>query len=208
MPTVASIVEGDGEVAALPVLLRRLQAMLTPHRQDIRIARPIRVARSRFVQRPDEFERHLRLAAKHCGNDGWILIVLDADDDCPAQASSEMVRRAMVIVGHLPVSAVLANREYEAWFIAGAASLSDHRGLRFTADDLLVDPERPRDAKGWLSARRDVQRFGRYDPILDQPSLSSVVDLAQVRERSRSFRKLCKVWSERFATDPTHRDPP
>ena len=49
---------------------------------------PIRVRRDQFLNRDKEFSRHLSLAAGKCGEDGWILILLDADDDCPAPRSS------------------------------------------------------------------------------------------------------------------------
>lgn len=62
MISVASIVEGDGEVAALPVLLRRLSDWRTPG-VPVTLLKPIRVHRDRFLRRDDEFRRHLLLAA-------------------------------------------------------------------------------------------------------------------------------------------------
>lgn len=194
MRRVVPIVEGDGEVQALPVLLRRLADWRTPGTEPIDIVRLIRVPRQRFVRNDDEFNRHLKLAASRAAQDGWVLILLDADDDCPAKFAPALQQRAEALIPDIPVAVVLANREYEAWFIAGAASLQGQRGLLFEPEDLMVEAERPRDAKGWLSAHRDAMRFGRYDPVLDQPRLSARVDLQQVHDRSRSFRKLCKEW--------------
>lgn len=48
MRVVAPIVEGDGEVAALPILLRRIGAWLSPE-VPATIAQPIRVRRDRFL---------------------------------------------------------------------------------------------------------------------------------------------------------------
>ena len=84
MSVVASIVEGDGEVVALPVLLRRLNDWLTPDLY-VDVLHPIRVRKDRFLNRVDEFRRHLLLARGKAGAGGWILILLDSDDDCPAQ---------------------------------------------------------------------------------------------------------------------------
>ena len=119
MTAVASIVEGDGEVAALPVLLRRLGEWRTP---DVvaHVLPPIRVYKDRFLNRAEEFSRHLKLAAAKCGDAGWILILLDADDDCPAVKGAEILGKAKTVVPHRRVGVVLANREYEAWFIAAA----------------------------------------------------------------------------------------
>lgn len=68
MSAVAAIVEGDGEVAALPVLLRRLRAWQTPE-LPVHLLPPIRVRRERFLNREDELHRHLLLAAAKCGDE-------------------------------------------------------------------------------------------------------------------------------------------
>lgn len=54
MIQIASIVEGDGEVAALPVLLRRLNEW-RPGNCYAQVLQPIRVHRDRFLNREDEF---------------------------------------------------------------------------------------------------------------------------------------------------------
>jgi hypothetical protein len=90
---VVAIVEGDGEVAALPILLRRLADWKTPNKV-VHVPVPIRVQKDRFLQRDKEFSRHLQLAALKCGDEGWILILLDADDDCPAALGVQILKRA------------------------------------------------------------------------------------------------------------------
>ncbi|MDM0114866.1 DUF4276 family protein [Variovorax sp. J22R133] len=191
MITVASIVEGDGEVAALPVLLRRLQAWRTPE-VAVDVLSPIRVRRDQFLNRETEFSRHLQLAAAKCGDDGWILILMDADDDCPAERGAEVVARARNVVPHRRVGVVFANREYEAWFIAAAQSLDGFRGFACRPEDHLVDAEVPRNAKGWINER--IQS-GAYGETTDQPAFSQRFDMDIACARSRSFRKLCDEWS-------------
>lgn len=186
---VASIVEGQGEVAALPVLLRRLQAWKTPS-ANAEVITPIRVQRDRFLNREEEFRRHLYLAATKSGADGWILILLDADDDCPADFASKLLNRARAYIAHRRISVVLANREFEAWFLAAAASLHGHRGFVFDPED-AIDAEMPRDAKGWLRMRMSS---GVYGETTDQPAFSALFDLQLAHDGSRSFRKLCKEW--------------
>lgn len=189
MMSIASIVEGDGEVAALPILLRRMNEW-RPGDGYVQALAPIRVRRDRFLNRDDEFRKQLLLAAAKCGEQGWILVVLDADDDCPATLAEEIHRRAKQYVPHRRLSVVLANREYEAWFIAAGQSLHGQRGFRFPAD-VHVEAETPRDAKGWL--RRNMEG-GNYSEVLDQPAFTARFDLQLAFENSRSFRKLCKEW--------------
>lgn len=186
---VVAIVEGDGEVAALPVLLRRLAHWRSPTAQAD-VPTPIRVRRDKFLNRADEFDRHMRLAVAKSGHDDWILVLLDADDDCPALAGPQILARARAVAPGRRVSVVLANREYEAWFIASAASLIGRRGFAFDPSE-AVDAETPRNAKGWIKARMPG---GSYGETTDQPALSAQMDLELAFRNSRSFRKLCAEW--------------
>jgi hypothetical protein len=194
---VSSIVEGDGEVEALPVLLRRL-ALWKNAATKIDPLRPIRVKRNRFLNRDEELNRHLQLAGAKCGEDGWILVLLDADDDCPADLGSTILLRARAMLPHRKISVVLANREFEAWYIGAALSLNGRRGLVLEVGDDLVDPERPRDAKGWLAARMPAG----YGETTDQPAFAARMDLQMAFDRCRSFRKLCTEW-DKHCGNPT-----
>jgi len=188
MIAVASIVEGDGEVKALPILLRRMSAWKNPGLL-VNPLPPIRVRRDRFLNRDEEFRKQLLLAAAKCGDQGWILVVLDADDDCPAELGAKILRRARQVVPHRRLSVVLANHEFEAWFIASSRSLDGARGFALAADE-QVDAETHRNAKGWMRQRMREA----YREVLDQPAFTARFDLQQAFDGSRSFRKLCKEW--------------
>lgn len=196
MTVVACIVEGHGETRAMPVLLRRLS-----ERRDefsLQIPAPIRVSRDKFLNRNDELARMVALAAMSAGRDGLVLIVLDADDDCPVELAKSVSDRAAPHLRGAKLAVVIANREYEAWLLAAAPSLAGKRGL---PDDLEL-PERSediRDAKGWLSERM-VQNSGKsYSPVTDQAALTAALDIDWALGRSRSFRKLDKSVSDFLA---------
>lgn len=194
MTPIVSIVEGHGEVAALPILLRRIRDWKSPD-YDVLVLPPIRVQRSRFLNRDSEFNRVLGLAAAKAGSDGWILVLLDADDDCPATLASEVLTRGRAQVPHRRLSVVMANREFEAWFIASALSLHGRRGFSFDPMKSASDSEAVRDAKGWM---RNRMTHGAYGETTDQPGFAAVMDLQQAHDRSRSFRKLCAEWQRIF----------
>ncbi len=177
------IVEGDGDVEAVPIAIRRIVQEIAPG-LALKI-HPIRVPRTKLVK-PEELERSVELAARRAGRSGAIIVILDSDDDCPAILGPELLRRARRARADLPVSVVLAEREFEAWFLASARSL---RGLRGLAGDLEPppDPEAIRGAKEWLSARMPEGRS--YVETLDQSALTASMDLLQARETS-SFDKL------------------
>lgn len=189
MIRIASIVEGDGEVDALPVLLRRFSEWKPPHDAVAALA-PIRVRRDRFLNKEDEFRKQLLLAAAKCGDDGWILVVLDADDDCPAEMGQRIYEKAQRYVSHRNLSVVIANREFEAWFIAAAQSINGQRGF-LVSDDEELAAEVPRNAKKWMQQH---MAGGTYREVLDQPAFAARIDLQQAFDNSRSFRKLCKEW--------------
>lgn len=165
------IVEGDGDVDALPVLVRRVNPVF-------RCARPIRVPKSKLLK-PGELERYAHLAASRITRQtpGGVLLVIDADDDCPKILAPELAARLRGEIGHVPSQVVLACREYESWFIAGI----DNAHLSAVADS-----ESTRDAKSVVR-----QCFKKYSETIDQPRLSEAIDVQRARQRSRSFRRLC-----------------
>ena len=192
MRRVVAIVEGDGEVGAVPILLRRLAERAGRH--DIEVQPPIRVHRDKFLRQDQEFRRMLLLAqAKAQG--GTVLILLDADDDCPVTLAQEVHSKVVQWGISVRVLVVIANREYEAWFLAAAESLAGRRGL---LRELSHPPgsEQIRNAKGWLSDRISQ---GRYHEVADQPALTAIFDMELAAQRSRSFQKLMKDLSSVFS---------
>jgi hypothetical protein len=128
-PLIVPIVEGQGEVEAVPILLRRVLHSQTAYSVDVR--RPIRVKRNQVVK-PGELERAIELAALQ-PNCRAILILLDADDDCPAVLGPELLLRAQAARPDVPCSVVLAKSEFEAWFVGsfttGHFLISRNRGM-------------------------------------------------------------------------------
>ncbi|MEV6502397.1 DUF4276 family protein [Streptomyces prunicolor] len=186
--TIASVVEGEGEISALPVLLRRL--MYETDIWDADIQPPFLVDRGRLV-RPGGLEAAVEAQARRVPADhpGGIVVVIDADDDCPASLGPSLLARAEATRPDRRTAVVLANREFEAWFLASAPSLGGRAGL---ADHLEVpaNSETLRDCKGWLTHHR---RDGvRYRPRVDQPALTQDMDLDLARANSPSFDKFCR----------------
>lgn len=178
------IVEGDGEVAALPVLLRRIAAELGV---PVRVPPPIRQPRGRLVREAD-LRRAIQLAAKRAGPEDGILLLLDADDDCPASLAPQLLGIARGERPDRRIAVVLAEREFEAWFLGAVASLV-RQGRLHRDSEPPVDPERVRDAKGWLGRAMG----SRYSEVLDQPSFAQLFDMAAARSACASFDKL---WRE------------
>lgn len=183
MLKIGCIVEGQGDVAAVPVLIRRIAAVRYPE-MVIDIPRPIRVNRNQIVL-PDKLEQEVELAAQKINGKGAIFIILDSDKDCPAELGPELLHRAAQTRSDLPIAVVLAKQEFEAWFLAAAESLRGQRGLKDNIDT-PNEPEAIRGAKEWLSQRMGNHRT--YREIRDQPALAAQFDLDQARQAD-SFDK-------------------
>lgn len=181
-PCIVPIVEGHAEAEAVPLLLRRMLAASGPH--ETPIARPFRVKRTQVV-RPGELERAVQHAAAARDNVGAVLVLLDADDDCPAELGPRLLARCKSAIA-LPVAVVLACREFEAWFLGAKESLRKVRGIAPTAQS-PESPEAVRGAKERLSA--NMQRR-RYVPVDDQAALAAEMSLADARRRCPSLDKL------------------
>ncbi len=179
--SIACIVEGHGEVEAVPILIRRIATRIDPS-LSIVINRPLRYSRSTLL-RGGEFERAVEFSARQVGPQGSILILLDSDDDCPATLGPQLLNRAR---SDRVIGLVLANREFEGWFLASAESIRGKRGLR---DDLdpPTDPESIRGAKEWMTRHRIDG--STYRETLDQAALTATFDLDLAATRSRSFEK-------------------
>ena len=178
---IACIVEGQGESQAVPILIRRIAASCDPGLL-VHISH-LRVAKSKLL-RPRELERAAELAAIRVGGAGGILLLLDSDDDCPAELGPLLLARLRAARADLPSAVVLAHREFESWFLAAAESLRGHKGLPRDLDPPPA-PEDVRGAKEWLSHRTATRA---YSPAVDQASFTDRFDLEGAK-RAPSFHR-------------------
>lgn len=157
---------------AVPVLVRRIAEGADPQ-LILQLPRPVRVPKTKLVT-AGELERYIELAARRVGGRGGVLVVLDAHDDCPAELGPALLDRARVVRGDTPIAVVLAKREFEAWFLAGALVSGTPR----------QQPEEVRDAK---------KRVGpTYKPTADQAAFTARLDLDVARLSSPSFDRCCR----------------
>jgi hypothetical protein len=144
-----------------------------------------------------ELERAMEFAARQSREPRAVFILLDADDDLPCILGPQLLEKARKIRSDIPSGVVLANREYEAWFLAALPSLAGQRGIA-PNPEVIDDPEKNRDPKGIL--RRSMSGIGSYSPVVDQPALTALFDLKMARKRSPSFDKCWRVIENLFQT--------
>jgi len=123
-----------------------------------------------------ELRRAVELAARKSGSAGLILIVVDSDDDCPAELGPQLVAAASSQRGDREIVVAVAKREFEAWFLAGVRSLRGRRGVSSQA----LPPADPEAIRGAKEALRECLDEGEsYLESADQAAFCSALDLDQ-----------------------------
>ncbi len=187
------IVEGQGDEAAVPLLLRRLRD--EAQAWGLEVGRPHRKRRTQLVKK-DSLQSAVRVAALR-ENCAAILVLFDADDDCPAELAPILEEWAREAAGGKACAVVMANREYEAWFLASIEALRGRSAILPDATSHST-PEASRDAKGELE--RCMAHGASYSPTVDQPALTAHLDLASTYQRCRSLRKLVGAFGALLST--------
>lgn len=195
---IAPIVEGHGEAESMLLLLNRIWYELVGE-GSLDVIRPIRHPRSQLVKESG-LRRAVQLAARKLSTKArsvrprhsLILILIDADQDCPVSIASELKRWADAEAPNHEIASVVAHVEYETWFVAAASSLKEY--LSFGPEE-AKEPEAKRLGKAWVQSHF---RIGRYSETADQPRLTAMMDLTLCRRGSPSFDKLCRELENRF----------
>ena len=192
-PSIIAIVEGPGDKNSVPELIRRILYEWL-YRHDISNLKAIPAnGKPKLLKK---FEKFLEYAiSEKCAA---ILVVLDADSDCPREHAARLVERAAALNLNVPVAIVYAKSEYETWFIC-SLSQDKSKGIRerLRIPEAVTAPgnvEDIRDAKGWLN--RNMPSHVTYKGTIDQVNLTHHIDLDLTHRRSRSFRRLCHAVEE------------
>ncbi len=214
---VAPIVEGATEERCLKILLSRLWKFVTPAGNDsvLAVLKPLPTKRSSLIKIGDsELPKQIQLAANSLRDalwqpevdTGFILLMVDAEEDCPATLGPLLLQRAKETRADLDIACVLPKRELENWFKAAAASLGGVCGL---PADLAVAGDAEHGSGGeWLtSQKRRLGRNLKYTKPDDAVELAKAMDLAECRANSPSFAKLCRVLADRVPAPPVVPEP-
>jgi hypothetical protein len=209
---VVPIVEGETEERCIKIILSRVwrELLAAADREELCVLEPNPTKRFALVKsnhpemsaKVEQSVRRLSSRLRQPGVDrGFLLLLIDAEEDCPATLAPQLLQRARAIRRDADIACVLAKRELENWFKAAAASLAGVSGL---PDDLSVPPD-PEAGSGdaWLT--RQMQRQSRrrkYTKPGDAVELARRMDLRQCRSNSPSFDKLCRELESRLSQVP------
>lgn len=185
-PAIVPIVEGHSEEASVPELLRRI---LHERLQvfDIDIAKAFRVRRDRIVNKDNEVGRAITFATAKRENVKAILILLDADNDCPVAVAQKLLERAEKTASNMPIAVVLAKTEFESWFLGCKETF---RGFKGISPDAIA-PDNPEDVDGKGRLKQNMQGT-KYTSRIDQVRFVQKMDFDLSRQRCPSFDKLLR----------------
>ncbi len=213
---IVPVVEGQTEQGCVERLLHRVWHELLGQPERLQVVEPFRGHRDELVHPnglvlTETVSRALVKLLSKSRKDSQarplILILLDAEDDCPKTLAPRLVEVARkALPAEVPVSCVLAKRMLENWFVAGASTLAGHNGL----PDPLPARERFEEHSGaaWLEEQiRRQNKVRKYQKKQDSLVFVRVMTLQECRDNAPSFDKLCRELEARQPQPPDQPGP-
>ena len=186
MKTLLPIVEGHGDIKAVPVLIRRI---LEHHNHfDVEVLFPHK--RGDLPKIKANFDNCFKMAIKEKAAVIWIIDFDCATCDCVAEEAAQLYQRANTIYAGWPFKVAFMVKEFETLFLSEPdATRSVLKEIPKTTA-FPEDPETIRGAKEWLS--RAMPSGYAYKETVHQAKLAAAVDLDYLRTSSASYRHLEK----------------
>ena len=183
MRRLLTIVEGHGDVRAVPQLVRRI---LERHGiYDVQLLPTQR--RGEYPSVIKLFDTYFLAAIKENAAILWVMDFDAKEYDCPYREARSLITRANALRPDWPLKIAFLVKEYETLFIhdkdATRAVFPDIKDIPFPAK-----PEDIRGAKEWLSAQRPSGMT--YKETVHQEKITARLDLDLLREKSPDFAHL------------------
>ena len=204
------IVEGQTEVGCIERLLQRVWTELLAAPDRLQVLPASRGKRDSLIN-PDhpDFtakveEAYAKLARRlrhDSSGQGMLLLLIDAEKDCPAELAPRLLGAATRIRSDASIACVMPKRMLENWIVAGASTLAGVNDL--------PDPLPPRDqfearsGAAWLEAQlRSKSKVRKYKKPDDAEAFVRVMALQECRDNAPSFDKLCRELQARLPQPP------
>jgi hypothetical protein len=221
---IAPIVEGHTESGCVERLFQRIWTEVLVPTIRLQVLPPSRCQRDALLK-PTGTELSTKIEEAHAKltqrlrrdpeGRGLLLLLLDAERDCPARLGPVLLAAARAVRGDVDVTCVLANAMLENWIVAGASTLAGLNGL----PDPLPPNDSPEVGSGatWLEQQlRSKNKSRKYKKTVDAEVFVRAMNLSECRAKAPSFDKLCRELQARLppplpeppASDPIPPDPP
>lgn len=190
MPEIVLVVEGHGDVEALPPVVGKVGAWLG---SPLFASKPIRCGGWGRVKKAGGLEKWVGLAASRAGCTK-VVVVIDLDDGCPVDERGTIQARVDALEAALGVKIEICFclREFEAWFLAVLDHIVAARPeYDWTSQEPFQNAAAYRDAKGKLQDCMNEE----YGEAADQVILARAIPPDLLFTRDRSFRRFVKAVS-------------
>jgi len=186
---IAPIVEGQTEAGCIERLLQRIgrELLTTPLR--LQVLAPSRGQRDALVHADpaglavkveEAFARLNQRLQRDPAARGMVLLLLDAERDCPANLGPRLLAAARAVRSDADIACVIAKRMLENWIVAGAATLGGVNGLPEALPGR--DQVEERSGAAWLEAQlRSRNPARKYKKTVDAEAFVKKMDLAECR---------------------------
>jgi hypothetical protein len=207
---IVPIVEGQTEAGCIERLFQRVWAELLAAPVRLQVLPASRGKRDALInpKHPDfrdKIEEAYAKMARRLRHDssgqGLLLLLLDAETDCPAELAPRLLGAATQARSDAPIACVLAKRMLENWIVAGASTLAGVNGL----PDPLPARDRFEDRSGaaWLESQlRSKNKARKYKKTDDAEVFIRAMALQECRANAPSFDKLCRELEARLPQPP------
>lgn len=204
------IVEGQTEVGCIERLLQRVWAELLAAPVRLQVLPASRGKRDAlinpnhpdFTAKIEEAYAKLTRRLRHGSpGQGLLLLLLDAETDCPAELAPRLLEAATRVRPDAPIACVMPNRMLENWIVAGASALAGVNGL----PDPMPKRDQFEDRSGaaWLEAQlRSKDRRRKYRKTDDAEPFVRAMALQECRANAPSFDKLCRELEAQLPQPP------
>ena len=179
------IVEGHGEIPAVPILIRNILAAQGIH--DVQSLPAWRYGGYPSVAK--KFDGIFLAAIKENAPILWVMDFDSKDYDCPVKEAQHLLAKAEALRSGWPIKIAFLVKEYETLF------LIDEAATRKVFPDIPAktafpaNPKNIRGAKEWLSKARP-SLGSAYKETVHQVKITAHLDLVLLRARSPDFAHL------------------
>lgn len=208
---IAPVVEGQTEQGCLERLLQRTWTELLGRTERLQVLEPFRGPRDKLIHSPSDLIKTIeqslqKLYAKAKRDPGarkLLLLLLDAEGDCPAALAPRLLESAREIApADVEVACVMPKQMLENWIVAGASTLG---GINNLPNPLPVrDQFEERSGAAWLDEQlRSMSKTRKYKKVIDAKEFINCIDLNECRTNSPSYDKLCRELEKRVPVAAT-----
>lgn len=185
MKRLLPIVEGHGEIPAVPILIRNILAA-----HGIHDVQPLPAWRhGEYPSVAKKFDNLFLAAIKESAPILWVMDFDSKDYDCPVKEAQTLLSRAEALRPGWPIKIAFLVKEYETLFLIDEAATRKVFPDIPSQTPFPTNPENIRWAKEWLSKARPSPGSA-YKETVHQAKITAHLNLDLLRSRSSGFAHL------------------